>query len=125
VISAVVAPPAAAAPIHFEELRALVRGADDALTALNRTVREIERLVGQWEKPSTLSSVASADASSSFSVAVAAPPVSPAAARDAGPTAAVPWDGERHRRRIALAITLSLLLGFSLLLVAMACSHGG
>src|SRR5258708_2830995 len=68
-ISAFAAPPAAAAPAHFEELRALVRGADDALVALNRTVREIERLVGQLERPSALPSVASATASSAFPAA--------------------------------------------------------
>jgi hypothetical protein len=125
---ATTAPPPPPAVEHSAELRALSESADQALTVLHRVVREFERRLSAVElAPATQQPI--------VTVPLRVPPISGAPASDPIPMEAqvdtikalatddMPWDGAKHRRRIAIALTLSVVVGLGGLLTAMTCSH--
>jgi hypothetical protein len=122
------APPAPPTAERSEELRALVESADQALAAMHRVIREFERRLAVPERPP-------ATQQPIIAIPPRAPPISGAPASDPIPMEAqvptlkvpatddMPWDGAKHRRRIAIALTLSVFVGLGGLLTAMTCSH--
>jgi hypothetical protein len=123
------------------ELRALIGTANRALAALSTTIQEMERRVGELERntcgvertppgpaeaPNTLPAPPPEFAGDSPSPALPPPapvPTGLVPRPAATPASDSPWDGEKRRRNVALALTASALVGLAGLIAAMACSY--